>query len=88
MAARTCGEFTGARLGGDEFAVLLDDIRDPKNANLIADRIQQELAPAFILASRTNGRAFCRGPACGARDPRFDGLGDGWRLSHNGCHQP
>ncbi|MCH8006831.1 MAG: EAL domain-containing protein [Planctomycetes bacterium] len=38
-----------ARLGGDEFVVLLDGIRDVRDALLVAERIQKELsAPHFI----------------------------------------
>lgn len=32
---------TVARLGGDEFVILLDDIKDIKDATQIADRIQK-----------------------------------------------
>src|SRR5277367_3055121 len=40
---------TLARLGGDEFAVLLDDLRDPIEAVRVAERIQVELATAFVV---------------------------------------
>lgn len=35
---------TVARLGGDEFAVLLNDLRDPADAQEVAERIQQHLS--------------------------------------------
>ncbi|MUL35154.1 EAL domain-containing protein [Gloeocapsopsis dulcis] len=38
-----------ARLGGDEFVILLDDIKDVKDATLIAERIQKELTSPFNL---------------------------------------
>lgn len=40
---------TVARLGGDEFVILLDDIKDIKDATLIAERIQTELILPFNL---------------------------------------
>jgi len=40
---------TVARLGGDEFVILLDDIKDVKDATLIAERIQKELTSPFNL---------------------------------------
>lgn len=41
---------TVARLGGDEFVILLDDIKDIKDATQIADRIQKELTLPFNLS--------------------------------------
>ena len=42
-----------ARLGGDEFTVLLDDVKDGgKEASLVAERIQKELALPFDLSGR------------------------------------
>ena len=40
---------TVARLGGDEFAILLDGVTDASDATRVADRIERELAAAFIL---------------------------------------
>ena len=34
---------TVARLGGDEFTVLLEDLEDIKNANVVAERLQEEI---------------------------------------------
>ena len=49
VPARLTNDDTLARLGGDEFTVLLDDIRDPIEAVRVAERIQSELAPAFVV---------------------------------------
>ncbi|OCR01111.1 diguanylate cyclase [Oscillatoriales cyanobacterium USR001] len=40
---------TVARLGGDEFAILLENIKDPSDATIIAERVQKELALPFYL---------------------------------------
>jgi diguanylate cyclase (GGDEF)-like protein/PAS domain S-box-containing protein len=47
--ARLKGSFTMARLGGDEFTVLLDDLKDPADAKLAANRLMEVLTPPFIL---------------------------------------
>ena len=39
-----------ARLGGDEFAVLLPGMRDPEDAEIVADRIMAALQPPFAVA--------------------------------------
>jgi diguanylate cyclase (GGDEF)-like protein/PAS domain S-box-containing protein len=44
---------TVARLGGDEFVILLDDIRDVKDATLVADRVQDVLHTASLLPEHT-----------------------------------
>jgi diguanylate cyclase (GGDEF)-like protein/PAS domain S-box-containing protein len=41
--------FTIARLGGDEFTILLDQVRDPSDATLIAERLMDALAAPFSL---------------------------------------
>jgi diguanylate cyclase (GGDEF)-like protein/PAS domain S-box-containing protein len=41
--------FTIARLGGDEFTILLDQIKDPSDATLVAERIMKALAAPFNL---------------------------------------
>jgi diguanylate cyclase (GGDEF)-like protein/PAS domain S-box-containing protein len=46
---------TLARLGGDEFTILLADLRDPEGANVMADKILEELKLPFIVA----GQEFC-----------------------------
>jgi diguanylate cyclase (GGDEF)-like protein/PAS domain S-box-containing protein len=40
---------TAARLGGDEFTVLLENLSDPSEARLVADRILASLAAPFHL---------------------------------------
>ena len=41
---------TVARLGGDEFTILLQNIKDTSDANLVADRIHEELTLPFNLS--------------------------------------
>ncbi|MCI0426392.1 MAG: bifunctional diguanylate cyclase/phosphodiesterase, partial [Nitrospiraceae bacterium] len=43
---------TVARLGGDEFALLLDDVKDMRNALRVAERLQGELAKPFLVDGR------------------------------------
>jgi len=45
--------FTIARLGGDEFTILLDQVKDPSDATLVADRLMNALAAPFLLDGRT-----------------------------------
>jgi len=42
-------EATIARLGGDEFTVLLGDLRDPKQANQVAQRISRALSQPMVI---------------------------------------
>ncbi|MDJ0570154.1 MAG: EAL domain-containing protein [Pleurocapsa sp. MO_192.B19] len=42
-----------ARLGGDEFVILLDGIKEPHDATLIGDRIQQKLRSPFELEGQS-----------------------------------
>lgn len=49
LSACLRGEDTVARLGGDEFVVLLEDIQDPKDVTIVADRIQHDLALPYDL---------------------------------------
>jgi diguanylate cyclase (GGDEF)-like protein/PAS domain S-box-containing protein len=50
--ARLGETFTVARLGGDEFTILLDDIKEPEDANRAAERLMKALAPPFVLAGK------------------------------------
>lgn len=50
--ARLGETFTVARLGGDEFTILLDDIKEPADANRAAERLMKSLAPPFHLAGK------------------------------------
>jgi diguanylate cyclase (GGDEF)-like protein/PAS domain S-box-containing protein len=44
--------FTLARMGGDEFTVLLDDVKEPVDANHAAERILQELSAPFVIGGK------------------------------------
>lgn len=57
---------TVARLGGDEFALLLDDVKDVRNALRIAERVQAELAQPFLLDGREVLISACVGIATSA----------------------
>ncbi len=50
--ARLGETFTVARLGGDEFTILLDDIKEPADANRAGERLMKALAPPFRLAGK------------------------------------
>jgi len=50
--ARLGETFTVARLGGDEFTILLDDIKEPADANRAAERLMKALAPPFLLTGK------------------------------------
>ncbi len=43
---------TAARFGGDEFVILLEDMRDPIEANLVAQRIMNALSTPFLFGER------------------------------------
>ncbi|MGH8874120.1 MAG: putative bifunctional diguanylate cyclase/phosphodiesterase [Acidimicrobiia bacterium] len=43
---------TGARLGGDEFAVLLEDLREPADALVVAERVLDLLRDPFAIQER------------------------------------
>jgi diguanylate cyclase (GGDEF)-like protein/PAS domain S-box-containing protein len=47
--ARVGEAFTMARLGGDEFTVLLDELKDPGDAKLAAERLMKVLKTPFVL---------------------------------------
>jgi diguanylate cyclase (GGDEF)-like protein/PAS domain S-box-containing protein len=49
MVARMDGGYTVARMGGDEFTILLEDLRSPADASLVAERILGELSRPFEL---------------------------------------
>jgi diguanylate cyclase (GGDEF)-like protein/PAS domain S-box-containing protein len=50
--ARLGQAFTMARLGGDEFTVLLDDLKDAKDASRAAERLMKDLTAPFIIAGK------------------------------------
>lgn len=43
---------TVARLSGDEFTLLLDDVSDPREATVIAERVLQSLKASFVIDNR------------------------------------
>jgi diguanylate cyclase (GGDEF)-like protein len=43
---------TAARLGGDEFAILLEDLNEPEEAALVAERIAELLRAPLLVAGR------------------------------------
>jgi predicted signal transduction protein with EAL and GGDEF domain len=51
-SARAAGNDFLARYGGDEFAVVLDDILDASDGMRVAERIQQNLVPPFLVSGR------------------------------------
>ncbi|HEY6467250.1 MAG TPA: EAL domain-containing protein [Candidatus Acidoferrales bacterium] len=57
--------FTLARMGGDEFTVLLDDLKDPADAERAAERIMEGLSAPFelegkeVFTSASIGIALC-----------------------------
>ncbi|HYP01053.1 MAG TPA: diguanylate cyclase, partial [Pyrinomonadaceae bacterium] len=57
---------TVSRLGGDEFTVLLDDLRDPGEAETVAGRLQSELAAPFNLGGHDVFTTVSIGIAIGA----------------------
>ena len=52
VARLTEQTFTLARMGGDEFTVLLDDIKEPGDANRAAERIMKALAAPFVVGNK------------------------------------
>ena len=50
--ARLAQTFTLARMGGDEFTVLLDEIKEPADANHTAERIMKELSAPFLIGGK------------------------------------
>jgi diguanylate cyclase (GGDEF)-like protein/PAS domain S-box-containing protein len=50
--ARLDDDITIARLGGDEFAIILHDLKDPSDANRVAERLLQELSRPFVIEGK------------------------------------
>ena len=61
---QTSDRTTAARLGGDEFVVLLEDLNDPHEALLVADRLLTTLAQPYELA----GHHVCSTASIGVVD--------------------
>jgi diguanylate cyclase (GGDEF)-like protein/PAS domain S-box-containing protein len=50
--ARVDEGFTIARLGGDEFAIILNDLKEPADANVVAERLLKELSHPFLIEDK------------------------------------
>ena len=50
--ARVDEGFTIARLGGDEFAIILNDLTEPADANVVAERLLKELSRPFVIGDK------------------------------------
>src|ERR1700687_4784239 len=50
--ARVGEGFIVARMGGDEFTVLLEDLKDPGDAKLAAERLMKSVTAPFMLGGR------------------------------------
>jgi diguanylate cyclase (GGDEF)-like protein/PAS domain S-box-containing protein len=50
--ARLGQGFIVARLGGDEFTILLDDLKDPSDARLAAERLMKAVTAPFVLSGK------------------------------------
>ncbi|MEO8662100.1 MAG: EAL domain-containing protein [Bryobacteraceae bacterium] len=49
LVARNASSSVISRFGGDEFAILLNGVRQPRDAAVVAERIIKELQPPFYL---------------------------------------
>jgi diguanylate cyclase (GGDEF)-like protein/PAS domain S-box-containing protein len=65
---------TVARLGADVFAVLADEMRDPAEARLVADRVHEALAAPFTLGERTVFASASIGIAAAGEGATAEGL--------------
>jgi diguanylate cyclase (GGDEF)-like protein/PAS domain S-box-containing protein len=52
VARLTQQAFTLARMGGDEFTILLDEIKEPGDANRAAERIMKEMSAPFLTGGK------------------------------------
>ena len=50
--ARVDEAFTIARLGGDEFAIILNDLTEPNDANIVAQRLLKEMSRPFVIGDK------------------------------------
>jgi diguanylate cyclase (GGDEF)-like protein/PAS domain S-box-containing protein len=50
--ARVDEGFTIARLGGDEFAIILNDLKDPVDANVVAERLLNEMSRPLTIGDK------------------------------------
>jgi diguanylate cyclase (GGDEF)-like protein/PAS domain S-box-containing protein len=65
---------TVARLGADVFAVLVDEMRDPAEVRIVADRVHEALAAPFELAGRTVFATASIGIAAAGEDDTAEAL--------------
>ena len=65
---------TVARMGGDEFTVLLEDVTDPREATVVAERVLATLADPFPIAGRELHVSGSIGIALGGPDVDPDEL--------------
>ncbi len=65
---------TVARLGADVFAVLVDEIRDPGEARMVADRVHEALSAPFTLQGRQVFATASIGIAAAGEGATADGL--------------
>jgi diguanylate cyclase (GGDEF)-like protein len=67
-------ESTTARLGGDEFVILLEYIQGPRNAMVVAERLQERLSQPFqlsgqkVVVTASIGIAFASEHSCDANE--------------------
>ncbi|HEU0298420.1 MAG TPA: bifunctional diguanylate cyclase/phosphodiesterase, partial [Longimicrobium sp.] len=65
---------TVARVGADVFAVLVDDLRDPAEARMVADRVHEALRDPFRLEGHAVFATASIGIALAAADATAEGL--------------
>jgi diguanylate cyclase (GGDEF)-like protein len=68
------GQDLVARLGGDEFVVVLNDLADPKDATVIAERICEAAAAPFSIGGRMVNLGTSIGIAYARQDDTADSL--------------
>jgi predicted signal transduction protein with EAL and GGDEF domain len=83
--ARAPGNDILARLGGDVFAILLDDIHDPSDGIRVAERIQRNLAPAFLVNGHQLQITVSTGIAASATN--YSAEEDVWRDADTAMHR-
>lgn len=65
---------TVARLGGDEFAIVLSDVKDPKNAGLVAKKVLEAIKQPILISgtelfiSASIGIVICPDQSCDVSD--------------------
>ena len=65
---------TVARLGGDEFAIVLSDVKDPKNAGLVAKKVLEAIKQPILIRgtelfiSASIGIVICPDQSCDVSD--------------------